>query len=145
MVEFHKTLSEESVYSRYFTAMRLDQRVAHARLSRICFIDYGREMALVVERTSGERREIIAVGRLTKLHGVNEAEFAILVSDDWQHQGLGTELLRRLVSIGRDEKLDCISADILPSNHAMQSMARKAGFQISSNLAYGECRAEMRL
>jgi acetyltransferase len=145
MVQFHKTLSEESVYNRYFSAMRLDQRVAHSRLSRICFIDYSREMALVVERATGELREIIAVGRLTKMHGVNEAEFAIVVSDAWQHQGLGTELLRQLVSIGRDEKLACITAEILPNNHAMQALAKKVGFRIHWDLASLECHAEVML
>jgi acetyltransferase len=145
MVEFHKTLSEESVYNRYFTAMRLDQRVAHSRLSRICFIDYSREMALVAERLSGEQREIIAVGRLTKMHGINEAEFALVVSDAWQHQGLGTALLHKLVSIGRDEKVACITAEILPDNHAMQSLAKKVGFRIYCDLEHGECHAEKML
>jgi acetyltransferase len=125
--------------------MRLDERVAHSRLSRICFIDYSREMALVAERQVGERREILAVGRLTKLHGMNEAEFAILVSDAWQHHGLGTELLRRLVAIGREEKLDCLSADILPDNHVMQTLAKNVGFSVASDLASGECRAELQL
>jgi acetyltransferase len=143
MVEFHQTLSEQSVYRRYFNVLRLDERVSHARLSRICFIDYSRDMALVVERSAGDRREILAVGRLTRLHGVNESEFAILVNDAWQHQGLGTELLRRLVAIGREEKVDCISADILPENHAMQALARKAGFRVAWDHASGECRAEM--
>jgi acetyltransferase len=143
MVQFHQTLSEESVYNRYFSAMRLDQRVAHARLSRMCFIDYSREMALVVERVTEEGREIIAVGRLTKMHGVNEAEFAVVVSDKWQHQGLGTQLLRELVSIAREEKLACITAVILPTNHAMQAMAKKVGFRIHSNLEFGECHAEL--
>lgn len=145
MAQFHRTLSEQSVYHRYFSVVRLDERVAHPRLSRMCFIDYGREMALVVERPEGARREILAVGRLTRLHGVNEAEFAIVVSDPWQHQGLGTELLHRLVAVGREEKLDCISADILPDNHLMQALARKVGFQVACDLASGECRAEMRL
>jgi acetyltransferase len=125
--------------------MRLDERVAHPRLSRICFIDYSREMALVAERLVGERREILAVGRLTKLHGMNEAEFAILVSDAWQHHGLGIELLRRLVAIGREEKLDCLSADILPDNYVMQALAKKVGFRVESDLASGECRAELQL
>ena len=36
--------------------MKLSQRTAHERLTRICFIDYDREMALVAERRdpSGE-------------------------------------------------------------------------------------------
>ena len=50
MVRFHQTLSERSVYLRYFATLKLDQRIAHERLSRICFNDYDREMALVVER-----------------------------------------------------------------------------------------------
>ena len=49
MVRFHESLSEESVYMRYFHMMNLDQRTAHERLTRICFIDYDREMALVAE------------------------------------------------------------------------------------------------
>jgi acetyltransferase len=51
MVRFHESLSEQSVYMRYFHMMKLDQRTAHERLTRICFIDYDREMALVAERT----------------------------------------------------------------------------------------------
>ena len=50
LISFHQKLSERSVYLRYFQPLKLTQRVAHERLSRICFIDYDREMALVVER-----------------------------------------------------------------------------------------------
>ncbi len=55
MVKFHATLSERSVYLRYFHLMNLPQRVAHERLTRICFIDYDREMALVAERHGRDR------------------------------------------------------------------------------------------
>ena len=55
MIEFHKKLSERSVYLRYFQPLKLTQRTAHERLTRICFIDYDREMALVVERTKCRR------------------------------------------------------------------------------------------
>ena len=132
IVQFHQNLSEESVYFRYFHLMTLGRRTAHERLTRICFIDYDREMALVVDFKNPETgtHEILAVGRLSKLHGVNEAEFAMLVSDLYQRQGLGTELLRRLVQIGRDEKLDRITADILSENRAMQRVSEKVGFSL---------------
>ena len=42
---------------RYFHMMNLDQRTAHERLTRICFIDYDREMALVAEQTDPETGE----------------------------------------------------------------------------------------
>jgi acetyltransferase len=132
MVKFHTTLSEQSVYHRYFNALKLTQRIAHERLTRICFNDYDREIALVAETKDPKTNEaqILAVGRLSKLHGLNEGEFALLVTDSAQNQGVGTELLTRLVRIGRDEKLTCLKAHILPDNHAMKAVCQKAGFKL---------------
>ncbi len=133
MVKFHETLSEESVYHRYFSALKLSQRIAHERLTRICFNDYDREIALVAElkpaKKDGEKK-ILGVGRLSKLPEANEGEFAVLVSDEWHGQGLGTELLKRLIEIGRVEKLARISGQMLAENHAMQHICRKVGFKV---------------
>lgn len=147
LVQFHKTLSEESVYFRYFNLMKLSRRIAHERLTRICFIDYNREMALVIDRKHPETgvHEILGVGRLSKSHGLNEAEFAMLVSDPFQRQGLGTELLRRLVQVGRDEKLDRIKADILSENTAMQRVCEKVGFRIQPTSDTSAVKAEIDL
>ncbi|MCC7359327.1 MAG: bifunctional acetate--CoA ligase family protein/GNAT family N-acetyltransferase [Anaerolineales bacterium] len=138
LVKFHGTLSERSVYLRYLHPLQLTQRVAHERLSRICFIDYAREMALVAERavpgTDGHQladREILGVGRLSRTGPSNaEAEFAILVADNFQGQGLGSELLRRLVAIGREEGIGRIIGYISTENDAMQNIARKVGFTV---------------
>jgi acetyltransferase len=139
LVKFHQTLSEHTVYMRYFRVMRLSDRVAHERLTRICFIDYDREMALVVDKSDPQTGEhqILAVGRLSRSHIANEAEFAILVSDPWQGHGLGSELLKRLVQIGRDEKLKRITADILGENIAMQKVSRKLGFTLKRQMGDG--------
>ncbi len=40
MIKLHKTLSEESIFFRYFHLIKLSQRIAHERLTRLCFIDY---------------------------------------------------------------------------------------------------------
>jgi acetyltransferase len=132
-IQFHQTLSEQSVYFRYFHLVKLSQRIAHERLMRLCFIDYDREMALVADFKEPDtgNHEIWAVGRLSKLHGVNAAEFALLVSDNFQRLGLGTELLKRLVQVGRNENLKRITADILPENLAMQRVCEKVGFHLS--------------
>lgn len=132
LVKFHEELSEQSVYLRYASLMKLSKRVAHERLVRICHVDYDREMALVAEATHPEtgEREIAGIGRLTKLHGTNDGEFALLISDRYQQKRLGTELLRRLVEIGRQEGLDHILADILSQNMAMQRVAEKLGFYL---------------
>jgi len=145
MVQFHHTLTEESVYQRYFSSLKLTDRIAHERLTRICFNDYDREIALVVERNGAKPgdREILGVGRLSKLHGRNEAEFALLVSDRWQRRGLGKELMRRLVEIGRAEKLSRLSAIILSGNHAMQHVAESAGLKVNRDSAAMDYLAEI--
>ena len=132
MVSFHESLSERTVYQRYLQLLNLPQRTAHERLVRICFIDYSRQMVLVVERTTPEGgKQIIGVGRLQNLLGPGDAEFAIVISDDHQKHGLGTELLHRLVSIGRAEGIKAITADILSDNMAMQKISEKAGFKLT--------------
>ncbi len=131
MVKFHEGLSERSVYFRYLHMIGLNQRTDHDRLTRICFIDYDREMALVGDYTDPQtgQHEIVGVGRLTKLHGKNEGEFAVLINDRFQRQGLGLELLSRLLQIGRDEKLSRIVGDIHPENRGMQKVCEKLGFK----------------
>jgi acetyltransferase len=132
MVKFHETLSDRSVYLRYFFSLSLSRRTAHERLLRICFGDYDREMALVAERThpaTGER-QIMGVGRMSKLHHRNEAEVAVLVSDRFQKLGLGYELLRRIVQVARDEKLTQVSAEMLTDNYAMQVIMKRVGFKV---------------
>jgi len=124
MVRFHGTLSEESVYLRYAGVMRLDTRIVHDRLSRMCFLDYDRQMALVAERGG----DIVAVARLMRLSGGRDGEFALLVSDALQGQGLGTALLTRLFQVGRDWGLDRIVAEILPGNVPMRQVSRRLGF-----------------
>jgi acetyltransferase len=146
MVRFHQGLSERTVYERYLRDLGLAERTGHERLTRVCFNDYDREIALVVEREAADaEREIVAVGRLSKRHAVNGAEFAIVVADCCQRTGLGTELLRRLVQIGRDEGLDWIGAEMLVDNIGMQHTAEKAGFSLRAIPGGGLMRAELRL
>jgi len=132
IVKLHETLSDRSVYLRYFCSLSLSRRIAHERLLKICFGDYDREMALVAELTdpATQERRIIAVGRLSKLHSKNEAEVAVLVSDHYQKLGLGHELLRRVIEVARDEKLSQVSAEMLTDNVAMQVVMRRLGFRV---------------
>ena len=135
MVNFHETLSEQSVYPRYFHMENLSARVAHERLIRKCFIDYRQEMALVAERTAPENghREILAVGRLSKMPGSREAEVDVLVGDRYQRQGLGSELVRRLIEVARDQQVEKIVAKVLPENLGMSALANRFGFKMRAS------------
>jgi acetyltransferase len=134
LVEFHEALSERSVYSRYFQALKLSRRTAHERLTRICYLDYDREIALVAETTdpATNRAMILGVGRLSRIRGTRDAEFALLVRDAYQNLGVGSELLRRLIAIGRDEGLARIVGELLMDNREMRKVCEKLGFKVAA-------------
>jgi acetyltransferase len=147
MVKFHETLTDRSVYLRYFQKLNLSQRTAHDRLIRICFNDYDREIALVVEHKDPKtgQAQILGVGRLSKIFPSQDAEFAIVVSDQFQGRGLGSQLLSLLLQIARNEKLKRIAADILPENGEMQRLCERLGFHIQRNDIQKLLRAELSL
>ena len=129
MVKLHQAVSDRTVYLRYFHMEKLDARAAHQRLVRKCFIDYDREMALVAEHL-GNEHEILGLGRLVKERWGQKGEIAVLIADQYQKLGLGTELLRRLISIARDDNLLELEASILSENDAMRALAGHFGFRI---------------
>ena len=133
MVRFHETLSERSVYLRYFCALSLITRVEHERLVRICFGGYDRGFALVADHADPDtgQHEILGVGRFSAISRT-EAEAAVLVSDRWQGRGLGTELLAGVTRVAREEKYRKLSGEILRDNLATQAIFKKAGFKLSS-------------
>jgi len=132
LVNFHHTLSERSVYLRYFHWMKLEQRTQHERLTRMCFIDYDRQMAFVAERHDAGTgvRQIVAVGRLVKSHTGEEGELAVIVSDHFQKRGIGTAIVGQLVDFARNEKLERVTATVLFENRPMQKIFQKAGFEL---------------
>ncbi|MFN8619238.1 MAG: bifunctional acetate--CoA ligase family protein/GNAT family N-acetyltransferase [Chloroflexota bacterium] len=147
LVEFHRTLSERSIYQRYFENLGLDRRIAHERLIRVCFTDYDRELALVAERKDPVTGavEIAGVGRLSKLRDGLTAEFAILVSDRYQGRGLGSELLTRLIDVGRREGLHRIVAEILDTNGGMIRLSKRLGFEVTGDPMEGSMTAVLDL
>ena len=141
MIRFHETLSDQTVYFRYFAMIRLSHRISHERLSRICFVDYDREIALVAERDG----ELLAVGRISLIRGTNEVEFAVVVNDRFQKQGWGTRVLTRLVEMARIEGRSAVVGDILLENRGMQRVCRKIGFALEASLEDGVVRANFNL
>ena len=147
MVKFHRALSDNSVHFRYFGIIKLEQRIAHDRLVQTCFNDYDREIAIIGVRNAPETKEdeIIAVGRLIKVHEVNDAEYAIILSDRWQGHGLGTHFMKLLLEIGRKEGVEHIFGHILRENQAMQRVCKQLGFTVRYNDAIDAMEAKIKL
>jgi acetyltransferase len=131
LVQFHQTLSERSVYLRYFCSLSLSTRVEHERLVRICFASYDRGFALVADHFNPQssQHEILGVGRFSAV-SPGEAEAAVLVSDEWQGRGLGTELLASVTRVARAENFQKITGEILRDNLATQAVFKKVGFTL---------------
>ena len=147
IAKFHETLSERTVFMRYLQAMNLSQRIGHERLSRLSFVDYDREIALLALRDNAQLHvpEIMGIGRLSKQQWTNQGEFALIVSDQFQHQGLGRELLLRLIQVARGEQMRCIYGFVLEENLEMISLVEKLGFKLHPTDRQGVLRAEIDL
>ncbi len=146
MAQFHSTLSDRSVYLHYLRPMLLTDRVAHERLARICHCDYDREITLVAERQdkTGER-QMLGAARMSKQHGMDEALFTVLISDQAQGLGIGSGLARQHVKVARDEKLSRLVAEMTPDNKAMQRVCETLGFRLRGAEDEEMVRAELDL
>jgi acetyltransferase len=124
--EFISGLSDLTRYQRLLSARKL----LPGELERFTYIDYAREMAVIaVIHDQGQQRQI-GVARYVKEADDHSAEFAIVVADAWQRQGLGEQLLLSLARYARDANLGSLSGVTLSSNVAMRELARKLGMQI---------------
>lgn len=123
VVQFHKSLSEDSVKNRYLELFSLDDRTTHQRLIRICCGDYDRTIAIVAEIEG----QIVAITRFTKIFGSKEAKFSIIVTDKMQNRGLGTKMLTFLFHVAKEEGLDSLYAEVLNENIQMIRVCQKLG------------------
>lgn len=135
MIKFHQSLSDESVYLRYFQHVKFSVRTSHERLARVCFLDYDREIGLLAEYRdpATNQTRIIGIGTLQKQFPKSEGEVAVLVSDGYHGQGLGKELIARLVSFARDEQLQAVSATTMVENEGMCTIFKRLGFELSTD------------
>jgi acetyltransferase len=119
-------LSPESSRFRFFQIIR---DISHDMLSRFCNIDYAREMAIIAEYTAGGPRRNVGVGRLI-LDSEDSGEFAVVVADDFQNNGLGLKLCDILIGIGVEKGLKSIFGIVLNDNKKMIGLSRKLGFTL---------------
>jgi acetyltransferase len=85
-LEFIRGLSAESRYNRFFSTRDL----LPGELHRLTHIDYDHEMALIATTLGDAGEEEIGVARYVRdKDSAGDAEFAIVIADDWQRQGLG--------------------------------------------------------
>jgi GNAT superfamily N-acetyltransferase len=130
--EFVERLSPATGYQRLMSA----RRPSADEIRRFTDIDYAREMALIATTAAEGRERQIGVARYVKDEGVpGDAEFAIVLADDWQGRGLGRKLLTNLLAAAKSRGVKRLVGTALSSNGGMLALARRMGFRLARHPA----------
>lgn len=130
---WHAMLASCSKESLWFRFQYVFKETTHRMASRFCFNDYDREMAIVAEVTANDRRQLIGVGRLIADADHQNAEYAVLVADDYQGIGLGSMLTDYCLEICETWGIKQVMAAIAPSNQRMLDVFNHRGFKPDQN------------
>jgi len=95
-------LQPQTIRMRFFSMVKT---LARDSLIRLCHLDYDREMALAAVEREGDRSRILGVSRYYLNVETGDAEFAVVVGDEWQGQGLGYHLMERLIAVARQRSV----------------------------------------
>jgi len=120
--------SFESIHARFGYSFK---GTTHQMGSRFCFIDYDREMAIVAELDEGDARKLIGVGRLVADPGHETGEFAILIGDEFHHQGLGLTLTEYCLEVASSWGLRRVVATTETTNFRMLATFRHLNFELA--------------
>jgi acetyltransferase len=126
-LHFIQGLSRETLYLRmqYF-ASQLSER----DLERLLDLDYFERLAIAGMVGGGEAQTFVGVSRYARIEGTTRAECAVVVADDWQGRGLGTELMRILGLAARARGITCLEGSTLAENQRIGAWARRFGFNV---------------
>jgi acyl-CoA hydrolase/GNAT superfamily N-acetyltransferase len=138
--DFFYSLSDQSLYRR-FISMRKD--MPHERLQEFVVIDYTKETVILATVREGEMEKAVGVGQ----YGINEAshtaEVSLVVRDDYQGKGVGTEVLSYLTLLAKREGLYGFTAEVLVENRPMLHLFEKMGFDIQKRSSQGVYELQM--
>lgn len=127
--DFVRSLSRQSRYRRFHVGI---PELPASLLSQLVDVDQLRHVALAAREASGvDSGAIVADARYVRLDA-EQAEFALTVADDWQGQGLGAELLRRLARHAQARRLHWLRGDVLHDNRPMLALVERLGGSLRS-------------
>jgi len=125
--EFVEGLSPRTSYQRLMSV----RKPTPDELFRWTHIDRSREGAVVATVTIDGRERQVGVARYVMEGAHGEAEFAIVIGDAWQGQGLGARLLAALIELARQSGVRRLFGSTLSENRAMRSLGARFGFRQS--------------
>jgi acyl-CoA hydrolase/GNAT superfamily N-acetyltransferase len=126
--DFFYSLSETTIYKRFVSPRK---SMPHEKLQEFfVVIDYTKEMVILAILEQQGKEVITGVAQFRGNEGSHTAEVALMVQDEHQNQGVGTELLLHLTYIAKRQGLLGFSAEVLKANRIMLHLFEKMGFAI---------------
>ena len=132
--DFFYSLSDKSLYRRF---MSQRQDMPHDRLQEFVVIDYTKEMVILAVIPEGEKETLAGLGQYSINEGTHTAEVALVVKDEFQNRGIGTELLNYLTQLAKRQGLHGFTAEVLAENKPMLHLFEKTGFDMERGLSSG--------
>ncbi|KAL0212003.1 hypothetical protein RCL1_005629 [Eukaryota sp. TZLM3-RCL] len=120
-------------FASFFRNYDLTGRIAHSKLSRMCFIDYENEVAFVALEENTQN--MLAISRLTRLFGSEEAEMSLVVSAEAQRKSIGQTLFNLMVEFMKKHRMSVMTARCPKANENALKFLQKNGFQITGEEA----------
>lgn len=118
-------LSAEAKRFRFLGAVRSP---SDAMIRQFTDIDYVHDVAFAAVVEDDSRERIVGVGRYSTAADGRACECAVTVSEEWQHQGLGTLLLKHLIEVARAHDIRTMVSIDSAENTRMADLARHLGF-----------------
>ena len=131
IVALHARHSEHTIRMRFFSLVKTLSRDS---LARLCRLDYDGAMALVAVARTEAGEQIWGVSRYYLDRQTGEAEFALVVDDAHQRQGLGRHLMQRLIVIARERGVRRLVGQVLRENGPMLDLMRSLGLRHAATL-----------
>ncbi len=137
-----ESLSPTSIYHRFFSAMK---EISPAMLARFTQVDYDREIALTALDATSKNEKMFGIARVISDPDGNTGEFSILIGDPWHGQGIGANLLGRVLQIAKNRKMETIRGIVLRENRKMIALGKRLGFTPRTDEDPGEITLEIDL
>jgi acetyltransferase len=127
---FTRNLSDEAKYFRFMSSV---QELTTEMLMRFTQIDYHYEMALIAVMEMDNHEEELGVARYVTNPDKKSCEFALVVSDKWQRQGIGHRLMHQLMEAARDKGLEKMEGEVLSNNFKMLDLMKSLNFRVTTS------------
>jgi acetyltransferase len=126
-------LSKQTRYLRFLSPM---PAMPDSVLRLLASVDYRRRLSLIAEFDAGDGTEVVALCSFGAIDS-GTAEVALVVSDEWQHQGIGTALAGRLLEAAEDRGFARFVVHVLSDNAVIRRLLARVGHVVSTRTRSG--------